>query len=74
MTFNFVNDVSVASKSNRQKSWKVNKNFVAVVKVSDENSRIRKSEVRILGSGSGFGSFHHKARVRKTFDFFITYH
>jgi hypothetical protein len=51
----FKNDANVPSKSNKQKKCLRNKFFVAILKVIDENSRIRihLSEAWIRGSGSG---------------------
>jgi hypothetical protein len=57
MTFIFENDVNVALKSNKQN--KHNKKIFAVLKVTDENSRIQSrirygypDPLRICGSGS----------------------
>ncbi len=59
--------VNVASKSNKQKTFFLNLFFVGVLKVNDENSKIRiririhLSEVWIRGSGSGSTPTCHRS-------------
>ncbi len=52
----FKNNVNIPSKRNKHKNFEKNINYVGVLKVTDEKirirSRIRQSNVRILGYGS----------------------